>query len=200
MHFESNEFYHVYNRGNNKMRVFFSDRNYDFFLKKIKDQILPFAELIAYCLMPNHYHLLLQPSVNGLIERNEFGGKPMQELPFRIGVLQNSYTQAINKQNKTTGSLFQQKTKSKILAETLSGSRLSYLEQCFHYIHQNPIAAGLVNELSEWKHSSFLEYAGLNEDGICNRDLFFKETGLTREEIIVKTGMSFEERIIGSFY
>jgi len=126
MHFEPREFYHVYNRGNNRQPIFFNERNYLFFLKKVKKQLLPFSEIIAYCLMPNHFHFLLRPNDNGLKERNTFGGKPMQELAYRIGILLSSYSQAINKQNKTTGSLFQQKTKAKILYEVNNGGRISY--------------------------------------------------------------------------
>ena len=141
MFFVQGEFYHLYNRGNNKQIIFFSEKNYIFFLAKVKDQLLPYSEIIAYCLMPNHFHFLLQPTENGLKERNTFGGKSMQELAYRIGILLSSYSQAINKQNKTTGSLFQQKTKAKILSEISNGSRISYFEQCFHYIHQNPVKA-----------------------------------------------------------
>ena len=111
MKFEAHEFYHVYNRGNNKQLIFFNNDNYLFFLKKIEAQLKPVSEIIAYCLMPNHFHILIQANGKSLKERNTFGGKPMQELAYRVGILLSSYSQAINKQNKTTGSLFQQKTK-----------------------------------------------------------------------------------------
>jgi putative transposase len=113
MHFERGEFYHVYNRGNNKQVIFFEEKNYMFFLKKVNDQLLPFCDIIAYCLMPNHFHFLIHPGPNGLTERNSFGGKPMQELAYRIGILLSSYSQAINKHNRTTGSLFQQKLRQR---------------------------------------------------------------------------------------
>ncbi len=58
MHFAPHEYYHVYNRGNNKQPIFFNQVNYLFFLKKIRDQLLPCADIIAYCLMPN-------PRLNG---------------------------------------------------------------------------------------------------------------------------------------
>jgi REP element-mobilizing transposase RayT len=113
MNFVQEEFYHVYNRGNNRQVIFFSERNYLFFLKKVREQLLPCSEIIAYCLMPNHFHFLLRATDNGLNERNSFGGKPTHELAYRIGILLSSYSQAINKRNKTTGSLFQQKNKIK---------------------------------------------------------------------------------------
>jgi putative transposase len=105
-----NEFYHIYNRGNNRQRIFFSDANYLFFIQKIRDQLLPVSKIISYCLMPNHFHLIIMATEKSVEERATFGGKPMQEFAYRIGILLSSYTQAINKQNKTTGSMFQQKT------------------------------------------------------------------------------------------
>src|SRR5258705_5425334 len=167
MYFESGEFYHVYNRGNNKQIIFFNERNYLYFLEKVRDQLLPFSDIIAYCLMPNHFHFLLRANDNGLKERNSFGGKPMQELAYRIGILLSSYSQAINKQNKTTGSLFQQKTKAKILSETNNGVRTSYFEQCFHYIHQNPSVARMVKDVAGWSYSSYQDYIGLIEGTLC---------------------------------
>ena len=121
MNLTPNEFYHVYNRGNNKQRIFFRDENYLFFLNKIRTQLSPVSSVIAYCLMPNHFHLIIMATEQSVIERASFGGKPMQEFAYKVGILLSSYSQAINKQNKTTGSLFQQKTKAKILVERIAG-------------------------------------------------------------------------------
>lgn len=183
MNFELHEFYHIYNRGNNKQLIFFNSDNYLFFLKKIRQQILPVSDIICYCLMPNHFHFLIRANEKSIEERKSFGGKPMQELAYRIGVLLSSYTQAINKTNERSGSLFQQKTKSKMLADSKHRSRSSYLEDCFYYIHQNPVNAGLVNEISKWPYSSFPDYAGLRNGTLCCQELFFKETGLLQKDI-----------------
>ncbi|WP_340114993.1 hypothetical protein [Maribellus mangrovi] len=59
MQFEPNHMYHVFNRGNNSQQIFFSKDNYLFFLQKIKKYILPFADVVAWCLMPNHFHLMI---------------------------------------------------------------------------------------------------------------------------------------------
>lgn len=59
MQFEDNQWYHVYNRGNNRQRIYFTTENYLFFIRKIRRQITPLANVIAYCLMPNHFHLLI---------------------------------------------------------------------------------------------------------------------------------------------
>lgn len=196
MNFTPFEFYHIYNRGNNKQPVFFNHNNYLFFINKIRTQLLPVSEIIAYCLMPNHFHLLIRANEKSVSERKTFGGKSMQELAYKTGVLLSSYTQAINNQNKTSGSLFQQKTKAKILVQNTNGSRINYLESCFHYIHNNPLSAGLVNNLNDWAYSSYPDYAGNRNGTLCNKSLLFNETGLTEKDIIEKSKEAISESVL----
>jgi len=59
MQFEKGYLYHIYNQGNNQRDIFFNTENHLFFLKKIKKFILPYADIIAWCLMPNHFHLMV---------------------------------------------------------------------------------------------------------------------------------------------
>ncbi|MFZ4414303.1 MAG: hypothetical protein ACOYOV_14565, partial [Bacteroidales bacterium] len=59
MQFEQGHIYHIYNQGNNKQHIFFKRENYLFFLQKIRKHILPYADVLAWCLMPNHFHLLV---------------------------------------------------------------------------------------------------------------------------------------------
>ncbi|MEJ7611088.1 MAG: hypothetical protein WKF88_07915 [Ferruginibacter sp.] len=65
------------------------------------------------------------------------------------------------------GSLFRRRTKSKNLNE----GKNNYVEQAFHYIHQNPVKALLCNELHEWDFSSYRDYAGLRNGKLCNKEL-----------------------------
>lgn len=196
MYFVRGEYYHVYNRGNNQQRIFFSEKNYLFFLQKIRDQLTPRADFLAYCLMPNHFHFILRANEEGLRERPSFGGKPMQELAYRIGILLSSYSQAINKQNSTTGSLFQQKTKAKSLMETGNDTRISYIEQCFHYIHQNPLKAGIIKDPGEWNYSSYAEYVENKEPSLCKKELFYTLTGLKKEEIVKRTIKNIDQAML----
>ncbi len=200
MRFEQEEPYHVYNRGNQKQPIFFNNDNYIFFQKKIKDQLLPVSEIVAYCLMPNHFHLLLQPTGNGLFERKTFGGKFMQELSYRIGILTSSYCQAINKQNNWVGSLFQQKTKSKLLTTYVNDWGISYFEQCFHYIHKNPVVAGLVTDPRDWPFSSYIDYVDAGRESFCNRKLFTTVTGIPLNEIGRLTMMDSDERMLEKIF
>lgn len=59
MHFESEDLYHVFNQGNNRQKIFFTRENYLFFLRKINQHILPHADVLARCLIPNHFHLMI---------------------------------------------------------------------------------------------------------------------------------------------
>ena len=87
----------------------------------------------------------------------------MQPLVRKIGTLLSSYTQAINRQEDRTGSLFQKKTQAKRL-DVSEG----YPFICFQYIHQNPMKAGLVDKIDDWHYSSFKDYAGLRKGTLCN--------------------------------
>ncbi len=104
---------------------------------------MPVADVLAWCLMPNHFHFLLQ-----LKE-----GVEPQKFSAQYRVLLSSYTRGVNKEKGWSGSLFQQNSKAKPL-----DARKGYPYICFQYIHQNPLRAGLVKELLHWPYSSYQEY------------------------------------------
>lgn len=180
MYFEQNQVYHFYNRGNNKQQIFFEERDYLLFLEKIRTQIFPYCNILCWCLMPNHFHLLVATNEHSCKERNGFGNTTMQELSYRVGILLSSYAQKINKQRGSIGSLFQQKTKSKKLNAneftTWQTMNNHYLINCMHYIHQNPLVGGLVSKLEDWNFSSFKDYAGFRNGSLCNKKLLIELT------------------------
>ncbi|HLV24036.1 MAG TPA: hypothetical protein VKY36_04590, partial [Moheibacter sp.] len=57
---EKGSFYHIFNRGNNKEDLFPDENGYAHFLKLISKHIIPIADVYAYCLLKNHFHLLIQ--------------------------------------------------------------------------------------------------------------------------------------------
>ena len=63
MKFYQGNIYHVYNRGNNSQKIFFEEENYIYFLKKMRRFLLPHCDILAWCLMPNHFHWMI--NVNG---------------------------------------------------------------------------------------------------------------------------------------
>jgi len=175
MEFFENELYHIYNRGNNQQQIFFKPANYIFFLEKIRKFILPHCDTLCYCLMPNHFHFLINAD-NRTISTKMIAGKEKNVLSEGIRILLSSYTLAINKQNSTTGSLFQQNTKSKSIAK----GKNQYGPSCFHYIHQNPVTAKLVKKMEDWENSSYKDYCGLRTGTQCNQELALKLLGMNR--------------------
>jgi REP element-mobilizing transposase RayT len=166
MEFSEGQIYHIYNRGNNKQLIFFKPDNYIYFLQKVRKFVYPNGEILAYCLMPNHFHLLVYAD-DKTVQTVKIGNTERNILSEGIRNLLQTYTKAINKQNNTTGSLFQQNTKAK---EIIRGSKL-YDLICFHYIHQNPMKAKLVKKMEEWPYSSFPDYCGFRKESLCNKDL-----------------------------
>ena len=173
MEFFKNELYHIYNRGNNRQRIFFKPDNYIFFLKKVRRYILPYCDILSYSLMPNHFHFLIH-SDERTIATKTIRTEAKNVLSEGIRVLLSSYTQAINKQNQFSGSLFQQNTKAKPIVK---GGR-NYDLTVFHYIHQNPYRANLVARMEDWEYSSFVDYCGKRNGNLCNKELTIKLLGL----------------------
>ncbi|MGB0430889.1 MAG: transposase [Bacteroidia bacterium] len=159
---EPNAIYHIYNQGNNREKVFFQERNYTYFLEKVKVQIQKHADILSYCLMPNHYHFLVHTKESAA-KTVKVGSVEMPEILNAIRNFQSTYTKGINKQESRSGALFRPKAKLKIV----ESADENYPFIAFHYIHQNPLKAGLVSKLEDWPYSSFNEYyKGI--EGICN--------------------------------
>ncbi len=186
MNFENGHIYHIFNQGNNRQPIFLRNENYHFFFKKIATYIFPFADILAWCLMPNHFHLMVL--VNDISGGATLSRTPTQ-LPDNfnksIGIMLASYTRAINNQQFQSGSLFRDKTKAECLSKaegvqpsffnTSSGTFINlpnhekeYPQICFNYIHNNPVKAGLVNRCEDWEFSSYREYCGLRNEKLIN--------------------------------
>ncbi len=143
--FLKDHLYHIYNRGCNKENIFFNEENYIYLLRKIKNSYIKYgATLIAYCLMPNHYHFLVRQVMD----------RPLSEW---IQVLFNGYVQAVNKQQGRSGTLFQGKARHILVDDN------SYLVHRARYIHFNPVEAGLVSRPEDWHFSNYAEWIGLRK-------------------------------------
>jgi putative transposase len=163
--FVEGEYYHVYNRGVEKRTLFLSDYDYNRFILllhvlntnknlKIRDLLWgnsfnelleiknddPLVAIGAYCLMPNHFHLLLSPLVDGGISK------------FMLK-LQTAYSMYFNNKNKRSGALFQGVFKSQHLDAD------EYLKYIYSYIHLNP--AKLKDK--GWKERGVKDFSSLKE-------------------------------------
>ncbi len=165
LRFVTGEYYHIYNRGVDKRKIFLTFGHYRRFLTSMKtilntgsatprlvsNQGLALklkVEIIAYCLMPNHYHFLFrQIQDNGLTEF--------------MHNLNTSYTMYFNLNQKRSGRLFEYTFKAKYI-----GSNELFLHIA-RYIHLNPVIAHLVEDVELWPWSSYLSTIGVRNDDIC---------------------------------
>lgn len=150
--FTPGHYYHIYNRGANQERIFFNTDNYIYCLKLLKKYCQKYQiTVIAYCLMPNHYHFLLRQ--DGEIPISHF-----------IGVLFNAYAQALNRQTGRSGALFEGRFKDVHI------DKASYLRHLCRYIHANPVKAGLVTTLEAWPYSNYPEWVGERAGTLVDHD------------------------------
>jgi len=198
MNFEEDIIYHVYNLGNNREKIFLTRSNYQLFHEKMDRFICPYADILAWCLMPNHFHLMILVNevelfyekkskkflnVSEIVNKNMCKKRALNE---SIGILLRSYTRIINAENEFTGSLFRKRSKANVinsfkgLQPNFWKSKIAifnmlpenqYPQICFNYIHHNPVKAGLVSKDIDWEFSSARDYANLRSNGIVKKEL-----------------------------
>lgn len=129
--------YHVTQRGNNRAPIFFSDSDYSFFLDVLQEAKAKHPCLVyAYCLMPNHFHLLLQP-------RDE------HNVSLLIKLIGAKYVRYINKTNNRSGTLWQGRFKCSLIEQEL------HFINCLRYIEMNPVRSGIVKFPEQYRWSSY---------------------------------------------
>lgn len=132
-------FYHVFNRGVERRRIFAEPVDFRFFLRRFGDLEPRYGvNLISYCVMPNHYHLFL--------------GTPRGQLHRFMQELNSSYAQHYNKRCRRVGPVFQ----GRYAAVLVNGE--SHTLAVARYIHLNPVRAGLVDDPGDYRWSSYRSY------------------------------------------
>ena len=169
-------FYHLFNRAVGKEKLFLSTENYLYFLSKLKQHTLPVADLFAYSLLPNHFHLLIRVKPEKeLISFFELKKKkpfsPIENyLPDfvmeQFSNWLNGYTKAFNKMYERKGGLFIDYMKRS------EAEKESSITSFIFYIHKNAIHLGLSKKMGEWPFDSY------------NSLLSNKPTSLQRKEVI----------------
>ena len=146
----------------------------------MRRHLSPCVDILAYCLMPNHFHFLVYTNERSCAEvLAKTTGKRnycQQKLSKEIGCLLSGYTKAINKQENRTGALFRPRTKQKAcFYEGFVGidaaAKLGYASNCFQYIHNNPVAAKMVTSATDWVYSSAKDYAQVRNGSLCQQAL-----------------------------
>ena len=187
MHYTENCTYHIYNRSN---QILFNNReNYLFFIRKMRRYILPFADIISYCLMPNHFHIIINVNSQGADFFTNERVKELQYIARAIGTVQSSYSQALNIQNGTKGSVFSHRVKAKILNE----AKNDYALKCFLYVHQNPLTAKLVEKIEDWEFSSYPEYINIRKGTLVNVKLGCEIFNIDQNQILYLTNNMIQE-------
>jgi REP element-mobilizing transposase RayT len=154
--FEAGNYYHIYNRGNNKENIFIEEENYFYFLKLLVKYIVPIADVYSYCLLKNHFHILLK-----IKDHEELPEKYQTKIHLPFSNLFNTYAKSINKAYDRTGSLFQEHLKrNRVLDE-------NYLKQLVVYIHLNPVKHRFSDQFETYFHSSYRAYLSNKETNVA---------------------------------
>ena len=176
-----NAWYHVMNRGRRRETVFSEEADYLDFIELLKESTTMWGvKIAAYCLIPNHYHLLIQT--------------PNANLSRCMRHVNGVYTQQYNRRHNTDGPLFRGRYKAILIdADT-------YLLELVRYIHKNPIRASLVNELSQYPWSSHRglisdsrEWMWLDKDSVLT--MFSDDKDRNRKEYVKFVSMDDSEEI-----
>ena len=133
-------YYHLYNRGANRSTIFTNDDDYQDFLQRLRrNALLNATTVVAWCLMPNHFHLLA---------RQENEGRPARMMQCTC----NGYAQAFNRRRRHSGTLFQGRYQC-ILVD-----RDEYLRHLCRYIHANPVKDGFAFAPELWPYSNYADW------------------------------------------
>jgi len=152
--FVKGNFYHVYNRAKNQQKIFYESDNYLYLLRLLKNNTKKHTiTIIAYCLMPNHYHFLMRVDGYGDLSRC-------------VSTTWNSYVQAFNKKFNRSGSLCDDRFKA------IHVDRETYLIYLCRYIHRNPLKANLVSKLEQWPFSNYMEFVGKRKGNLYDATFF----------------------------
>jgi len=159
MKYLNDQYYHVYNRGVNREGIFYDHENYRYCLELMRKYASKFGvSMMAYCLMPNHYHFLVRQNEGGSISK-------FLQSTF------NAYTQALNQQRHRSGTLFEGRAKGVLVDSD------RYLFQVIRYIHLNPVLAKLVVCPEEWYASDFRVWIDEEVPGLTDLSLRDEQFG-----------------------
>lgn len=139
-------FYHIYNRACGFDKLFKEDKNYYFFLDLFAERLSGIIDLYCYCLVPNHFHMLIKTRSPDDQDSEDYNYSKL------LGNIFAAYAQSFNHYYFRKGSLFSQNFRRKAIETD------NYLRTVVIYIHRNPVKHNLVENISDWKFSSYLEH------------------------------------------
>jgi REP element-mobilizing transposase RayT len=151
---ENGKYYHIYNRGNNGIDLFYETENYNHFLRLYEKYIDPVAETFAWCLMKNHFHILVYIKETDEIDITKLEYSSTQKPKTvnsskQFSNLFNAYTLSMNKRYNRTGSLFEKNFKRKVVASE------NYFQKLIFYIHNNPVHHKFTEHIVQYPWTSY---------------------------------------------
>jgi REP element-mobilizing transposase RayT len=153
----------VLNRGNNGENLFIEARNYTYFLRLYSRYVAPYADTFAYCLLRNHFHLMIRVKPIERSERLERSDR-LDPTTRAFTSLFQAYSMAINKAYGRTGKLFQEHF------ARIEVTQEAYFVHLIHYIHFNPQKHGFVDDFRDWPWSSYAAFLSHQETQLQRED------------------------------
>ncbi len=201
-------YYHIYNRGIDGAKIFFSESDYQKFLNRYHYYLGLSVETYAYSLLQNHFHILIrllpEEQVAKKIDRGSHNVEQFYILPKKegkvfkaetlLGHFFNSYTKYINSKYGRSGALMEGNFKRKEI------QKVEYLQHCICYINRNPMHHGLAKSYDEYPHSSYTETLNSKSDLVNIEEVIkifgdLKNFKAAHKEVAIKleTDLRFEE-------
>jgi len=166
---------HIVQRGNNKIPIFLTGGDYLFFLEVLQEAKIKHPCFIhSYCLMTNHFHLLIEPT------------KEVNNVSLLIKLLGAKYVRYINTKYKRSGTLWEGRFKSSLIDREL------YFLSCLRYVEMNPVRAGLVSSPELYRWSSYRVRAFGEKNPIVDIDPWYDSLGCNSAERQVKYRQFFQ--------
>ncbi|MFA9388359.1 MAG: transposase [Prolixibacteraceae bacterium] len=165
-------YYHIFNRGSNKQNIFYSPENYVYFLHLMDQFLAGYVDFLAYCLLPNHFHLIIKTKEklelaildeveNRSFCRERFSKQIIDDVNVIGKIIVNrlkrmfiTYSMAINKQENRVGNLFDPKYKRLMITDD------NYLRYAIFYAHYNPEKHKLIDDFKSYRFSSYKALVG----------------------------------------
>lgn len=175
--------YHVFNRTNNREKLFLSDENRHFFLRKYTQHLSAYLDTFCWCLLPNHFHFLVRvkasekilTTIKKIASRDlSLTEKKFQEQECTLNELIvhgfkrffQSYSLSFNKVHKRNGNLFYKPFKR------VAVEKETHFTQAVVYVHANPVRHGLLKDFKAYKWSSWQTLIADGETQLLRKELW----------------------------
>ncbi len=171
------QYHHCVNHAIADTPLFRERENYRFFLERYKKYIMPITTMYAYCLMPNHFHFLIQVRPENHIQAHYKKLKPKKPVDWttfdyhkfisqQFSNFFNSYAKSYNKRYERRSALFEDYFKRPLIIDE------PHFLNTLRYIHYNPILHGFTDNLETWEHTSYAAFLDSSKEGYYKKEVF----------------------------